>query len=197
MIRRLRDAFSLGPGDDAVDTAVRKGLADVLSALDNAIDDEAALARIYASAGQTKPTDSPGGPPGPTMAEQVCARIGMLESAIVTALKAEQSAPLEGTFSLHTARRYLFELRSGLERRTVTEQDAFRLLFITRHALHEADRALRYQQRMPLKEPLLARAADLVQLSSDLLSQLDGVQGEVMRLFGHSGNPAPDLVPQH
>lgn len=48
MTRRLRTAFGGGGNRQAADTAVGRGLADVLAALDNIIDDDAALGRIYA-----------------------------------------------------------------------------------------------------------------------------------------------------
>ena len=89
------------------------------------------------------------------------------------------------------------QLRTGLANRTLAEQDAFRLLFITRHALLDADMVLRRQHDLPLPQSVLAQIADLRQLSVDLLGQLDSIQEEVMRLFGHSGDSAPVLVPQH
>jgi hypothetical protein len=197
MIRRFREAFGPGADDEAAEAAVRRGLDNVLTALDNVIDDNAALARVYASAGQSVPAAPPAGHHGGTAASQVCARIGMLELAISTALKAQPRAAFQGTFSLQTARKYLFELRDGLERRTLAEQDAFRLLFITRHTLHEAEMALGREHRLPLPQLVLTQIADFRQLSTDLLSQLDGIQDEVMRLFGHSGDSSPVLVPQH
>src|SRR5579875_3923684 len=60
MIRRLRcvlgeRAFSGGTRSTAADAAVCRGMADVLAALDNVIDDEAALAAIYAGIGSSMP----------------------------------------------------------------------------------------------------------------------------------------------
>ena len=46
MIRWLRDAFGGGTKREAADAAVSRGMADVLAALDNVIDDDAALGRI-------------------------------------------------------------------------------------------------------------------------------------------------------
>jgi hypothetical protein len=51
MIWRLRDASGGGTGIQAADAAVRRGMADVLAALDNVIDDDAALGRVYARPG--------------------------------------------------------------------------------------------------------------------------------------------------
>jgi len=68
MIRRLRNAFG-GGTSSASDAAVGRGMADVLAALDNVIDDDAALARI-------------------------CARIGMPGSAITTARATGPAASL-------------------------------------------------------------------------------------------------------
>jgi hypothetical protein len=195
MIRRLRDAFSTGASNETVDAGVRRGMDDVLAALDNVIDDDAVLARIYARLGKDVPGPAPG-QGGGTAADEICARIGMLESAITTVVKAGPAASFLGTASLNTARRYLFELRNGLQNRTMTAPEAFRLLSSTRHALHEADRVLRRQHDMPLRQPIHAQIGDLRQLSIDLLGQLDDITEGVMRLFGHSDDSAPVLVPQ-
>jgi len=53
---RLRDAFGGGTRGEAVDAAVGRGMADVLTALDNVIDDDAALRRVCARV----PTAAPG-----------------------------------------------------------------------------------------------------------------------------------------
>jgi len=55
MIRWLRDAFGGGTKREAADAAVGRGMADVLAALDNVIDDDAALGRICSSTGETMP----------------------------------------------------------------------------------------------------------------------------------------------
>ena len=55
MIRWLRDAFGGGTKREAADAAVGRGMADVLAALDNVIDDDAALGRICAGRGETLP----------------------------------------------------------------------------------------------------------------------------------------------
>jgi hypothetical protein len=60
MIRRLRDAFRGGTSRQATDAAVGHGMADVLAALDNVIDDDAALGRIYAGIGKNVPCAAPG-----------------------------------------------------------------------------------------------------------------------------------------
>jgi hypothetical protein len=83
MIRRLHDAFGCGTSREAAD-AVDRGMADVLAALDNVIDDDAALGRIFAGLG----TNVPGAAPGrgaATAADEVCARTGMPGSASTTA----------------------------------------------------------------------------------------------------------------
>jgi hypothetical protein len=46
MIRWLRDAFGGATKREAADAAVGRGMADVLAALDDVIDDDAALGRI-------------------------------------------------------------------------------------------------------------------------------------------------------
>jgi hypothetical protein len=64
MIRWLRDAFGGGTKREAADAAVGRGMADVLAALDNVIDDDAALGRICAGPGETMPGETM---PGETM----------------------------------------------------------------------------------------------------------------------------------
>ena len=53
MIRWLRAAFGGGTKRAAADAAVGRGMADVLAALDNVIDDDAALGRICADPDET------------------------------------------------------------------------------------------------------------------------------------------------
>ena len=55
MIRRLRGAYGIGTSGQAADAAVGRGMADVLAALDNVIDDDAALGRIFAGPGTSVP----------------------------------------------------------------------------------------------------------------------------------------------
>jgi hypothetical protein len=62
MIRWLRDAFG-GTKREAADAAVGRGMADVLAALDNVIDDDAALGRICAGPGETMPGETMPGEP--------------------------------------------------------------------------------------------------------------------------------------
>jgi hypothetical protein len=63
MIRWLRDAFGGGTKREAADAAVGRGMADVLAALDNVIDDDAALGRICAGHGETMPGETMPGEP--------------------------------------------------------------------------------------------------------------------------------------
>jgi hypothetical protein len=84
MIRRLRDAFGGGTSRKAADGAVGRGMADVLAALDNVIDDDVALGRICAGLGENVPAAAPGQGAG-TAADEVCARIGLPGSALITA----------------------------------------------------------------------------------------------------------------
>ena len=53
MIRWLRAALGGGTKREAADAAVGRGMADVLAALDNVIDDDAALGRICSGPGET------------------------------------------------------------------------------------------------------------------------------------------------
>ena len=84
MIRWLRDASGGATSSEAADAAVRHGMADVLAALDNAIDDDAALGRVYTGLGKYLPGAAPGRVAG-AAADEVRARTGTLEPAITTA----------------------------------------------------------------------------------------------------------------
>jgi hypothetical protein len=74
MISRLRDAFGGGTSREAADAAVGRGMAEVLTALDNVIDDDAALGRIYAGFGASVRCPTPGRGAG-TARSRVVARL--------------------------------------------------------------------------------------------------------------------------
>jgi hypothetical protein len=85
MIRRLRcvlgeGAFGGRAGRAAADSAVGRGMADVLAALDNVIDDDAALGRICAGIGTGPAASAPDRDAG-AAADEVRARIGMAQPA--------------------------------------------------------------------------------------------------------------------
>jgi hypothetical protein len=75
MIRRLREAIGGGSSREIADSAVDRGMADLLAALD-VIDDGAALGRVYAQLGKHVPAAAPGGRTR-TAAGERCARVGM------------------------------------------------------------------------------------------------------------------------
>jgi hypothetical protein len=85
MIRRLRDAFGGGTSSEAADAAVGRGMADVLAALDNVIDDDAALGRICTRVGEHVPGTALGRA-ARAMADQACAPAGMVE--VITTARA-------------------------------------------------------------------------------------------------------------
>jgi hypothetical protein len=72
MIRRLRDTFGGGTSIQAAD-AVGRGMADLLAALDNVIDDDTALGRIYAGLCESAPGRGPGTPAGEVSASRPAA----------------------------------------------------------------------------------------------------------------------------
>jgi hypothetical protein len=92
MIRRLRDASGVRTSGEAADAAVRRGMADVLAALDNVIDDEAVLGRIHAQFGESVPGAAPDRGAG-TAADEAWARIDVLDSATATATAARARRP--------------------------------------------------------------------------------------------------------
>lgn len=195
MIKRFRDALSIGLDDEVVDSAVRQGMHDMLTALDNVVDDEAVLDQIYAGLGKARPSHPDRRHESSSAADEVCSRISMLESVIAAAVKSAQPS-YAGTASLAQARRFLFELRTGLERRTMTAEDAFRLLNVIGHALNEACRILRRQETTSPKKSIQAQVSDLRKLAEDVRGTFSEIEEQVMRLFGHSNDSSPVLVPQ-
>jgi hypothetical protein len=84
MIGRLRDAFGGRTSRQAADAAVGHGMADVLAALDNVIDDDAALGRIYAGLSKNVPCAAPGRA-ATAAANEASAPAGMPESPVAPA----------------------------------------------------------------------------------------------------------------
>jgi hypothetical protein len=188
--------------DDQVQVLVARTRADIDTILDQVLDDEAGLARIYAMHGQQLPQQPATGRPDGDVGEDdgqiqiVCDRIAMLESALAHAARRDRPSG-HAQMYLRTAGRFLVELRFGLTGRDLSAQDAFRLLANVRHDLREADHAARAEQRLPLPQPVLAGIADLRELIADLTTQAVGLDREVARLFGHSGERSAIPVPQH
>jgi len=87
MIRRLLDTFGGGTSIQAADAAVGRGMADVLAALDNVIDDDAALRRICARLDENVPSAAL----GRDAAGGACAETGAPGPA-VTAARASRPA---------------------------------------------------------------------------------------------------------
>jgi hypothetical protein len=186
--------------DDEVRARVMRARTDIAAVLAGVLDDDAGLARIYALHGQHAPQGTGAAAPGQDddsgQVQVVCDRIAMLETTLAQASK-PGGASMEAGFYLAAARRFLFELRSGLAGRSLTAEDAFRLLTTVRHDLQEADQTLRDEQRLPLAGPVLARLGELQELTRELTGQMDSLTEQVMRLFGRSKNPAVVPVPQH
>ena len=136
---------------DQVDARVASARADIHAVLGHVLDDEEGLARIYAAHGQQPPAR-----PGPAaiadeggQVQEVCDRIAMLEITLAQAGRPDGPSSAAGTF-LDMAARFLFELRSGLASRSLSADDAFRLLTSVRHDLQEADKTLGEEQQLPL-----------------------------------------------
>jgi hypothetical protein len=179
-----------------------RGDAALDAILDRELDMQAGLARIYAEHGLPAPPSREADGPDSGHADDsgqlqaVCDQIAMLESALTHASGAGGPSR-QADMYLSAARRFLYELRTGLAGRTVTEQDAFRLFTSVRHDMHEADRTLREEQRLPVGADVKARLGEMRGLVTDLSGQLPGLEHNVMRLFGHSEAPAAVPVPQH
>lgn len=186
--------------EDEVNAWVATARADIAAVLAEVLDDDDGLARIYLLHGQQPPPSTSEAAPAEDdesgQVQTVCDRIAMLETTLAQA--ARPGGPsMEAGFYLSAARRFLFELRSGLAGRSLAAEDAFRLLSTVRHDLQEADRTLRAEQRLSLAEPLLARLGELRELTRELTGQMDVLTEQVMRLFGRSKDPAVIPAPQH
>ena len=163
------------------------------------LDDEAGLAQIYAMHGQQAPAGpgpAPAGDDEGGQVQAVCDRIAMLETTLAQASGPDVPSSTAALY-LRMARQFLFELRSGLAHRTMSAADAFRLLGSVRHDLRETGRTLDRGRRLPLEAAVLARMGEMRDLTADLADQLDVLDEQVMRLFGHSDDPAVVPVPRH
>lgn len=186
--------------EDEVNARAVTARADIAAVLSEVLDDDAGLARIYALHGQQAPkraTEAPHGEEDQSgHIRVVCDRIAMLETTLAQA--ARPGGPsMEAGFYLSAARRFLFELRSGLVGHSLAAEDAFRLLSTVRHDLEEADRTLGGEQRLPLARPVIVRLGELREVTRELAGQLDVLTEQVMRLFGHSEDPAVVPAPPH
>jgi len=82
MIGRLRNDSRGGTNVEAAHGAISRGMADVLAALDNVIDDDAALGHVYAGLARNLPEAACCS--GATQVVDECAPIDMLGSAVTT-----------------------------------------------------------------------------------------------------------------
>jgi hypothetical protein len=188
--------------DEQVDMLVARDRAAIAAVLDRELSTRAGLARIYAAhglpappgqeeAGLARPAADDGGE-----LQAVCDQIAMLETTLAHASRPEAPSGQAGMY-LSAASRFLYELRSGLAERTMTAADASRLLTSVRHDFDEAERTLRGEQRLPVGPGVLARLGELRDLVGDLSGQLPALDQDVMRLFGHSDDPASVPLPLH
>jgi hypothetical protein len=189
--------------DEQVSMLVARDRAAIAAVLDRELSTQAGLARIYAAHGLPAPPghEEDAEAAGPVaddggQLQAVCDQIAMLETTLAHASRPEGPSRQAGML-LSAARRFLYELRSGLAGRTITPADASRLLASVRHDLREADRTLRGELRLPVGPGVLARLGELRDLVGDLTGQLPALDQNVMRLFGHSDDPASVPIPQH
>ena len=186
--------------EDEVNRRAATARADLAAILAEVLDDDAGLARIYALHGQQAPQSASEAAHAEDDDENgqvqvVCDRIAMLESTLAQAARLGGPS-MEAGFYLAAARRFLFELRSGLTGRSLAGEDAFRLLSTVRHDLQQADITLEDEQRLPLAGPVLARLSELRELARELFEQMDVLTEQVMRLFGRSEDPVVVSAPQ-
>jgi hypothetical protein len=169
------------PGDAEVDAIVETARAEVLTALDRAVDTEAVLAAIYARQGLQAPAAQAASPEPSNQLAEVCDRIGLLESVLEVA-----TPPGSGgltVLNLMTARRVLFDLRSGLLARRLTRDEALRLLGSAEHNLREARRAGHAPPGPAADIAMRPRLAELRMLTRDLPPQLQAIRTAVVALF--------------
>jgi hypothetical protein len=186
--------------EDEVNARVAAARADIAAVLAELLDDDAGLARIYALHGQQAPAGTSEAAPAEddesSQVQMVCDRIAMLETALAQAARPGGPSMQAGMY-LDMARRFLFELRSGLAGRDLSAEDAFRLLGTVRHDLEEAVRTLRGEQWLALPRPVLAGIGEMRELTSEMTGQLAVLDEQVPRLFGRSDDPAVVPAPHH
>ena len=187
--------------EDEVNTRAASARADIATILAEVLDDDAGLARIYALHGRQVPPGTGETAPAEDddesgQVQAVCDRIAMLETTLAQAARPGGPSMQAGMY-LDMARRFLFELRSGLAGRDLAAEDAFRLLGTVMHDLEEADRTLRVEQRLRLPRPTLAGIGEMRELTSEMTGQLAVLDAQVMRLFGRSDDPAAVPAPHH
>lgn len=185
--------------EDEVNARAATARADIAAILAEGLDNDVGLARIYALHGQQAPQDISEAAPAEDdesgQVQAVCDRIAMLETTMAQAARLGGPS-MEAGFYLAAARRFLFELRSGLADRSLAGEDAFRLLSTVRHDLQQADITFGGEQRLPLAGPVLARLGELRELTRELSGQMDVLTEQVMRLFGRSEDPVVVPAPQ-
>ena len=167
--------------------------------LDEVLDDEAGLAQIYAAHGQQPHPRSAAAAPAEDdesgQVQVVCDRIAMLETTLAQAARPGGPSMRAG-YVPGDGPRFLFELRSGLASRSLSAEDAFRLLStVPPRPAGSGQDAPRRAAASP--SPAGARRfGELRELTREMTGQLDGLDKQVMRLFGHSDDPAAVPAPQ-
>jgi hypothetical protein len=181
--------------EDQVQAMVTRARADIGEILHGTLDHEGGLARIYAMHGQQPPArPAPAGEDDGGQVQAVCDRIAMLEATLTQVSKTGGPSG-EASMYLRMGRQFLSELRTGLAARSLSSEDAFRLLTSVQHDLREAGRTLRGEQRLPLPADVLARNAEMQEVLDGLAGHLEGVHEQVRRLFGHADEPSMVPVP--
>ena len=190
---------------DELDRLIAQTRASVIAKLDAATDFNAVLADIYSKAAKDGTPEaaaaSPGqsGPQEPrTALDDVCDRIDMLiellEAVSATGVK---DSPLMGAIYLGSASRSLQRLRRGLAKHRAGKEEALRLIGNAEHNLQEADAVLRSEQGRSLDDVLRDRIGDLMDLGSDITSQVQVLRAKVTRLFDNAPETAATAPVPH
>jgi hypothetical protein len=189
--RRFRDWLSPRDGDDAeLDALLAETWEGGAAALAKVLDIEAGKAALLAARARQETA-------GPSAGQD--AALATVREEIDTLL-AEVTAELNsGTGPAHAAlaayllasRTFLIQLRTGLIGRSLTKDQAGRLVGSIEHALDEADRDLR---SLPAAAggPDVPEAGQLRDLVSGIRRRLPALASKIDRLF----NEADDTVPR-
>ncbi|MEU8104490.1 hypothetical protein AB0C18_12300 [Nonomuraea muscovyensis] len=196
------DAYS-SFADDEFNALLTQAHEEQIAALDAAWDFEAGLADVYARAGRIETTTTltpsnttPAPEPAeeqddvqPDAVEDVCSHIEMLDVLLATISKIGEGPVLYGSHVM-TARQYLMQLRIGLSQRQLNGWYALNLLQLVKHALAEADRAIRLRDGQSLEQTLRDRIGELREINTDLDQQLAILRDKIIRLFNDANDPA-------
>jgi hypothetical protein len=202
--------------DDAdihLDRWVRGALDAELVQMDADFDFAAGLADVYARAGLARSgaadlpipestdsgSDFAGVIGGQSAVGAVVEHIAMLDALLGAVTSSEEEvSPQVGVLYLKMARQFLLQLRMGLAGRRLSRARAMELVGTIEHDLGEADKILRAQQGLSLRDAVRTRIGELRDVGGDLDQQVQRLRGKVLSLFADVEDPASrSPIPSH